>query len=817
MHTATTRRRAADDRRRWDGHDHIIAATATTISAAPTATTSSKAAKARRDLRGRGSDVVWEAAGNESSEGRTATDRTDHGDEATQCHPLARRQGGVTVTSVTGDAGDEEISISSGPAGTAVVLDGGIGNDRILLKSGSSVAITLGAGADAIDFTGFTTPGAAVTVADFQAGAGGDNLDLDQWLATYALGDASTNPFGKGYLRLVQSGADTIVEFDRDGSGTAHSWVNLLTLQNVDLTALTAANLDNYQQPLQNGTEAGDTLYGTTGDDMLYGQGGDDTIQGFAGADQLYGGDGNDQIEAGTEADIVHGDGGDDSVDGGDGNDTLYGEAGDDVLSGGEGHDGLRGDSGNDLLDGGNGRLLARAIRPLRTSTPSPARRNRLAQRQLQRVPDPASLTITDGHRVRRLRRRFSSGADHRSIHRDECSLSRGRTPGRISAPRAPTSLGPAATTSSRLWRPDALIGTGRDTFIGGSGNDLYNHLGCRRRPGYRREMRMKSSTRSNDLSASTLSPCREAGRPDGPPSTDGLGLANTILGSTATTCSTAATGDSLNAAPARRLYSTSPATTVATPSARTRPPSSPSTRSSPASKPPGLAGRPVAAGNISATPSRRGGDDVLSGLVGIDLLWGSRQRPVNAARQRHYSRRGGRRRLNRHSATDSVLRIPTKGTTGAASAGRLHAGRQCRESDRHGRAAQNLRSNALDNVVTGGSAGDTIRLNDGGADKAFGNGGNDIFYFGAAMTSADEADGGAGTDTLILQGDYSAGLTFGASALVGIETLQLLSRTNSLQADRPHPQLSNLSPPFERRCRSFADRVRANLGPTNR
>src|SRR5687768_14106716 len=64
---------------------------------------------------------------------------------------------------------------------------------------------------------------------------------------------------------------------------------------------------------------------------------------------------------------------------------------------------------------------------------------------------------------------------------------------------------------------------------------------------------------------------------------------------------------------------------------------------------------------------------------------------------------------------------------------------------------------------------------------KAFGNGGNDILYFGGALTSADEADGGAGSDSLVLQGDYSAGLTLGANALAGIETVQLLARTNSL------------------------------------
>ncbi len=132
-------------------------------------------------------------------------------------------------------------------------------------------------------------------------------------------------------------------------------------------------------------------------------------------------------------------------------------------------------------------------------------------------------------------------------------------------------------------------------------------------------------------------------------------------------------------------------------------------------------------------------------------------------------------------SATDSVIEIAGEGTDKVLTAlvsytlvahverlaGTLAVG-------------QTLRANALDNVVDGSAGGDSIRLQDGGTDKVFGNGGGDILYFGAAMTAADQADGGAGSDTLTLQGSYSAGLTFNAGALVEIETLHLLSRTDT-------------------------------------
>jgi len=91
--------------------------------------------------------------------------------------------------------------------------------------------------------------------------------------------------------------------------------------------------------------------------------------------------------------------------------------------------------------------------------------------------------------------------------------------------------------------------------------------------------------------------------------------------------------------------------------------------------------------------------------------------------------------------------------------------------------------STTIENVI-GGTGNDTILGNGadnlfsmhlGGVDTLSGLGGNDGFYFGAAMTATDGADGGDGFDQVGLQGDYSGGLTFGIGGLLGIELLALL------------------------------------------
>jgi Ca2+-binding RTX toxin-like protein len=68
-----------------------------------------------------------------------------------------------------------------------------------------------------------------------------------------------------------------------------------------------------------------------------------------------------------------------------------------------------------------------------------------------------------------------------------------------------------------------------------------------------------------------------------------------------------------------------------------------------------------------------------------------------------------------------------------------------------------------------------------GGDDSVDGGDGDDFLFFGGELTNADTVEGGAGTDTLGLLGDYD--LTFDANDLVGIEKLFLLAG-NAIEPD---------------------------------
>jgi Ca2+-binding RTX toxin-like protein len=72
----------------------------------------------------------------------------------------------------------------------------------------------------------------------------------------------------------------------------------------------------------------------------------------------------------------------------------------------------------------------------------------------------------------------------------------------------------------------------------------------------------------------------------------------------------------------------------------------------------------------------------------------------------------------------------------------------------------------------TGTALSDTFDLTQGGDDTASGLDGKDLFDLGGALTAADAIDGGLGIDSVLLTGNYAAGITFGATTLAGMERL---------------------------------------------
>jgi hypothetical protein len=93
------------------------------------------------------------------------------------------------------------------------------------------------------------------------------------------------------------------------------------------------------------------------------------------------------------------------------------------------------------------------------------------------------------------------------------------------------------------------------------------------------------------------------------------------------------------------------------------------------------------------------------------------------------------------------------------------------------------LMGDGTDNTITGTPQPDTFVVSQGGNDTVSGLASNDIFYFGGALTAADNVDGGSGADTIVLQGDYSGGLTLDGS-VVDVENISMLAGTNTYYGD---------------------------------
>ncbi|SEO48728.1 type I secretion C-terminal target domain (VC_A0849 subclass), partial [Duganella sp. CF517] len=265
---------------------------------------------------------------------------------------LVNYRGNATLA---GGEGNDAFLLQDGNATWTVLADGGAGDDTFTYNgdtSGSRFTVTGGAGVDTYDVHQSLSGLTRFTITDFSAGAGGDRLDLREQLSanSYNLsGYTGGNPFAPalGHLRLVQQGADTLLQMDRDGASGQQPFITVFTLKNVLAASLSADNLvggyapDGRDMPglFLSGGADGDTLTGATLAD---------TIDGYGGADVISGGQGDDLLRGGDEADGTPGD----TIDGGFGNDTIEGGGGDDSVLGAAGSDLIDGGGGNDTLGG---------------------------------------------------------------------------------------------------------------------------------------------------------------------------------------------------------------------------------------------------------------------------------------------------------------------------------------------------------------------------------------------------------------------------------------------------------------------------------
>ncbi|HYJ31392.1 MAG TPA: Ig-like domain-containing protein [Allosphingosinicella sp.] len=307
-----------------------------------------------------GDDQLTGGIGNDSLDGGEGEDTLDGGDDDDFLIDFSG------VNSFAGGLGNDQIvaGSSDGPQ----TIDGGDGNDTIRHYYRSSAStITTGGGSDTIDLAYANVGTAAIIVTDFTPGAGGDMVRLsgdDGALLSLLSGwDGTSNPFASGYLRLEQSGADTLLQWDQDGTGEDSDWETLIVFENADAVDFTEANFAPGYDPdgsapvgeTITGTEESETLTGTIGDDTIDALGGADVVYGQAGADSIDGGEGNDQLHGDADDDVLEGGNGDDAIWGGDGHDDLFGEGGNDILFGEQGDDELSGGESDDSLDGGDG------------------------------------------------------------------------------------------------------------------------------------------------------------------------------------------------------------------------------------------------------------------------------------------------------------------------------------------------------------------------------------------------------------------------------------------------------------------------------
>ncbi|MDF1769450.1 type I secretion C-terminal target domain-containing protein [Maricaulis sp.] len=151
---------------------------------------------------------------------------------------------GASITVDMGD-GDDEVDFYGGSSGSRYTVGLGDGDDRVEFGASGygargDVDLTLGTGRDLVELL---HPPEDLTITDFQTGASGDiiRLNLSASLTNW---NGSDNLFATGHIRLVQQGADTIIQVDADGGGD--SWTTLLTLNNVTASDLTAENFDGF-------------------------------------------------------------------------------------------------------------------------------------------------------------------------------------------------------------------------------------------------------------------------------------------------------------------------------------------------------------------------------------------------------------------------------------------------------------------------------------------------------------------------------------------------------------------------------------------
>ncbi len=152
-------------------------------------------------------------------------------------------------------------------------------------------------------------------------------------------GGTEDEPAKSGRFALVTTTTGFFVGLALLNGGSAQSIGGLCTGQPASATWLDASG--QYGPSLIDGTDHGDVIIGSDGDDHIDAAGGDDVVCGGGGHNDVHGGDGDDALLGGSDHD---------TLDAGPGNDTVVGFGGHDTISGGSGVDVLVGGGGDDVM-----------------------------------------------------------------------------------------------------------------------------------------------------------------------------------------------------------------------------------------------------------------------------------------------------------------------------------------------------------------------------------------------------------------------------------------------------------------------------------
>jgi len=675
--------------------------------------------------------------------------------------------GGAGADLISGGDGDD---LLDGGAGADRMAGGG-GNDIYIVDESGDLVIESGPGLDEVRtaLSAYTLPNAVENLTGTSAAG--------QTLTGNALNNALTGGSGNDTLSgaagddLLDGGAglDTLIGgagndsyVDNDGD-TITEAANEGTADEIRTAAasytLHTANVENLR-----GTSAvGQALTGDGLNNRIEGAAGNDVLDGGLGVDTLVGGAGND---------VLHGGDGNDKLDGGAGSDALYGEAGNDTLT-------YRADPGSgdvDTADGGAGFDTlnvsfvngpgATGIRFAITDNPGGGHDGFFSNGGTERVTFSGIETFN------------VTGTDAA----DEIGGGSGND---LLVGLAGDDLLTGGAGA------DLLIGAeGNDTMAGGTGNDLYlvSDAG---------DVVIEAAGEGYDevdteLASYTLGDNVEklAGTLATGQSLTGNGLANTILGFTGNDILDGGAGaDALDGYTGNDIYMIDDAGDTITDASGTD-----EVRTALASfslapfatveNLTGIAdtGQTLTGNGLANTIRGGNGGDMLNGGVGIDALYGNGGDDILDGGTNGDRMEGGAGNdvYMVDTALDTVVEAANAGSDEVRTALATYVlGANLEKLIGTAATAQDLRGNSLANVIAGGLGNDTFRLQDGGADTVNGGGGNDIIFFGNALSSVDQVDGGAGSDTVLLQGSNYLNLTLSAASLAGVETLALLTRTD--------------------------------------